>query len=776
MGSLDINTFMELFENSQSTDATMLSEMLWLAKYLKSEKSYYAPKTIEEKNSIKQDDKSKPIEPKENEPTHTKEEKNPPNDKAQEILAYEEKDIPLYISRTKKRGNKITIKHKGFFEDRKNISKYLYHFKEKIVSKRNCYLDEQKTVDFTAQTDIVIPYFKPKKQKRYKLILFIDKSNSTKVWQDMLNEYKQILQNSGVFKSTEIIYFTANREDYNFFKDSKETISFNPNEITNYFKDKLIFVLTDMVNMKKEIFEAFVKLYENIPLFIMQILPPRLWRSTFLKEASIATLQSINSYPYSNRSYISEIDYMLDEIDADFVKLPIVQLGLPSLKVIGNVLKAKENNSIDGAIFNKNITFVKKENQNTLTPLEEIKRFFANASANAQLLAKSLSPIPLTMPIMKMVQEKVLNNADNIYLAEILNSKILNKIDDTFFDFKEGVRDELLKLLGREKALEIAYKNSDYIQENLGAKFGFKALLRGELNLEEIDFSKNDEIFALVSCKVLKMLNVEYAKKAGCEGKGTIPVIIPTSKRFMMGSKEYGDEQPVHEVIINYDFEIAKYPVTVGEFRAFVKDTGYKTEAEIGDGAYVWDGKDYNKKKDAYWDNPYFEQTDDHPVVCVSWNDAKAYCKWLSEKTGENYRLPTEAEWEFACRAGTATKWSFGDDVKELEKYAWYDKNSENKTHPVGEKLPNPWVLHDMHGNVWEWCEDDWVDNYKNTPTDGKPHISEKADRKVFRGGSWDDSANSARSAGRNWSNPQSRSGNVGFRLLRTLPSDLGDS
>jgi len=97
----------------------------------------------------------------------------------------------------------------------------------------------------------------------------------------------------------------------------------------------------------------------------------------------------------------------------------------------------------------------------------------------------------------------------------------------------------------------------------------------------------------------------------------------------------------------------------------------------------------------------------------VSWHDSVAYCEWISKKTGQNYRLPTEAEWEYACRKDTTTKWSFGDDEKELEKYAWYDKNSEKKTHPVGELKSNPWGLYDMHGNVYEWCED-WYDKDKD--------------------------------------------------------------
>ncbi|OQX76032.1 MAG: hypothetical protein B6D54_04730 [Epsilonproteobacteria bacterium 4484_65] len=219
-----------------------------------------------------------------------------------------------------------------------------------------------------------------------------------------------------------------------------------------------------------------------------------------------------------------------------------------------------------------------------------------------------------------------------------------------------------------------------------------------------------------------------------------------------MGSDDGEDnEKPVHEVVFNYDFEIAKYPVTFEEYDLFCEDTGKRKP----------DDKGWGRGK--------------RPVINVSWRDAKEYCKWLSEKTGENYRLPTEAEWEYSCRAGTITKWSFGDDAKELEKYAWYSKNSEGKTHPVGEKLPNPWGLYDMHGNVWEWCEDDWVDNYEKTPRDGRAYVNEKSGGKVLRSGSWNVIAVSTRSAFRYRVIPVIHISNGGFRLLRTLPSDLGD-
>ena len=142
------------------------------------------------------------------------------------------------------------------------------------------------------------------------------------------------------------------------------------------------------------------------------------------------------------------------------------------------------------------------------------------------------------------------------------------------------------------------------------------------------------------------------------------------------------------------------------------------------------------------------------PVINVNWKDARDYAVWLSEETKEKYRLPTEDEWYLACSVGAKTKWHFGDDESMLKDYAWYDENSERKTHPVGEKKPNALGLYDMHGNIWEWCED-WYDNEKKM--------------KVLRGGSWDFNADNSRSDYRFIWTPSYRVNIRGFRLLRTL-------
>ena len=157
-------------------------------------------------------------------------------------------------------------------------------------------------------------------------------------------------------------------------------------------------------------------------------------------------------------------------------------------------------------------------------------------------------------------------------------------------------------------------------------------------------------------------------------------------------------------------------------------------------------------------DQPYAMEGDDYPAVYVSWEDAATFCKKLSDKEGKVYRLPTEVEWEYACRAGTTTAYHFGNDASDLDKYAWFYKNTrvfgENYAHRVGQKRPNQFGLYDMHGNVWEWCQD-WYD--------------ENEKYRVLRGGSWSDYSVFCSAWCRDCITPGSRSGSIGFRLASTI-------
>jgi formylglycine-generating enzyme required for sulfatase activity/tRNA A-37 threonylcarbamoyl transferase component Bud32 len=241
---------------------------------------------------------------------------------------------------------------------------------------------------------------------------------------------------------------------------------------------------------------------------------------------------------------------------------------------------------------------------------------------------------------------------------------------------------------------------------------------------------------------------------------------------FRMGSSptEPGrreDEGPQREVEITRPFYMGVHEVTVGQFKAFIKETGYQTEAEKGGGAFVRqpDGK-WASDPTANWQTPGFDQTDEYPVVCVSWNDAQAFCSWLSAKERKKYALPTEAQWEYSARAGSPSKFGFGDDDEELTEYAWYYANSRWKAHPAGQKKSNAWGLYDMHGNAWEWCQD-WYDKdyYQESPK-LDPLGPSDGTRRVLRGGAWSYDLTYSRAAYRGSSLPSFRDDHGGFRVV----------
>ena len=229
------------------------------------------------------------------------------------------------------------------------------------------------------------------------------------------------------------------------------------------------------------------------------------------------------------------------------------------------------------------------------------------------------------------------------------------------------------------------------------------------------------------------------SRAAGKKFKNSIGmelVLVPAGE-FLMGSSQGDeDEQPVHRVRISKAFYMGKYEVTQSQY-----------EAVMGANPSSYKGADRAS----------------HPVEKVSWKNAVEFCLRLSQKEKKTYRLPTEAEWEYACRAGTQTKYGFGAREADLADYAWYGNNSESKTHPVGLKKPNAWGLYDMHGNVWEWCSD-WYGEYpRGNVTD--PAGAQSGEGRVRRGGGWGNSARGCRSANRYGGRPGDRLNGLGFRL-----------
>jgi formylglycine-generating enzyme required for sulfatase activity/tRNA A-37 threonylcarbamoyl transferase component Bud32 len=262
---------------------------------------------------------------------------------------------------------------------------------------------------------------------------------------------------------------------------------------------------------------------------------------------------------------------------------------------------------------------------------------------------------------------------------------------------------------------------------------------------------------------------------------------IPPGKFMMGSSKEEIDfwlrqrnddffkervlsEGPQHEVEITHPFYMGRTEVTVGQFRQFVKTTGYQTQAEKEGGAWrpVLNGElDANTN----WLNPGFTQTDAHPLVCVSWNDAEEFCNWLSKHEGKTYRLPTEAEWEYGCRAGSKGRWSFGDLSGELVDYARTDLNSGLHPWPVAGLKENAWGLHDMYGNVWEWCQDFYDANYYKTSPPKDPSGIDAGAAHIIRGGSFSIAPMYCRSALRYPAATGYRTNDIGFRIVLVVNS-----
>ncbi len=242
--------------------------------------------------------------------------------------------------------------------------------------------------------------------------------------------------------------------------------------------------------------------------------------------------------------------------------------------------------------------------------------------------------------------------------------------------------------------------------------------------------------------ELTEVLKKKESKKriidAYSDGELEIEMVFIPGGKIMMGSSEKEDETPVHEVVLD-DFYMGKYLVTQAQWCSVMG---------------------HNPGK--------FQGDDKLPVEWVSWYNVQEYIRRLNQMTKKRYRLPTEAEWEYACRAGSDTRFYFGDDENSLGKYAWYELNSDFESHPVGQKKPNEWGLYDMLGNVFEWCQDVYKKDFYQKSPRHNPVCEDTGSRKrVLRGGGWSDRASYCRSTDRLGRSPETRSYHIGIRLAK---------
>lgn len=294
----------------------------------------------------------------------------------------------------------------------------------------------------------------------------------------------------------------------------------------------------------------------------------------------------------------------------------------------------------------------------------------------------------------------------------------------------------------------------------------------------------------LTACNFSPLKTANYQQNSFSDCDNCPEMVRITGGTFLLGSDAMDpghqeDETPQVEVSIS-TFAVSRYEVTLKEFKAFIKATGYIDETvclSMQDNGF-WD---YDPEKS--WKNPGFEQTDDHPVTCLSWNTANAYVDWLNEQSStEQYRLLTESEWEYAARAGSSSVYWWGDREDDFcNRTNGVDQSTQAKfpgwnragmcddgyvfTAPVGHyQSPNAYGVEDMVGNVWEWVSDCYVDNYKDKPRNGMPQTVEQCEKRVIRGGAWGDTGSFyLRSAYRGAWTPEQSFTNLGLRVAKTL-------
>jgi len=346
--------------------------------------------------------------------------------------------------------------------------------------------------------------------------------------------------------------------------------------------------------------------------------------------------------------------------------------------------------------------------------MEERDRMEITENALRKLLCKNTDFYCLEenlCPLLNKTSERTFRFSHSIFREFLLAYALVNKRYS--FSFPVRATDQLMRFL------ELAGEPSDHF--NQLDLTGFKPL-------RYVDF------YAALFPWKDRFRSGDKRELIGPE------MIILPGGRFRMVDTMIGNAQAMREVELD-SFALGRYPVTFTEYNQFCRATGRRGP------------------KDEGWGR------ERRPVINVSWHDAADYCDWLSRVTGRNYRLPTEAEWEYGCQAGSESMYCFGDNEHELQDYAWYVKNSSGKTQPVGEKKANAWGLYDMHGNVWEWCADWYGKDYAPSCPVRNPIGNEQGAGRILRGGSWDSNSKFVSSSFRFYFSPGLRIIRAGFRV-----------
>ncbi len=667
----------------------------------------------------------------------------------------------------------------------------------RVATGRKLVLDEAATVQRIAEECIVIPVLQAEPEPWLDLALVIDESQSMLIWGHTILELKDLLKKYGIFRYIKICGLQPDESGNNlqfFLRMGSNKRLTEPKEIIDPTGRCLILIVSDCVSniwRKGMMFPVLKAWTQKQPVVILQMLPEWMWRRTALDlgtavgfKSSIigAANQELSLDKPLRRS--RSIGFKVEERS----KIPVITLELGKVAQWSQMLVGKADALVPGYLLppelksEEEFEYPLLEREENTRSAEIVKHFRMTTSPLGRELAGLLAVSPvINLPVVRLIQESLLSKSNQVQVAEVflgglLRPKLasLEKIENQVavnpdlieYEFIDpGIQDIFLDDAPVSDSIDVINAVSLYVAEQLGVSLrDFKAILKAPHKKEKQQREDTIKPFARITARVLRKLGGEYVKFAEeleQAGKGyreeygvELEMVAIPGGSFLMGSPDgegYDEEHPQHRVKVP-SFYMGKYPVTNAQWKAVM-------------------GTEPASKYDAKF------RGSNQPVIAVSWDDAQEYCQKLSSSSGRKYRLPSEAEWEYACRAGTTTPFYFGENISTEQ--VNYDGNYpyknaakgeyREKTTEVGRFPANSFGLYDIHGNVWEWCEDEWHENYDGAPEDGSAWVNKNENNsqyRLLRGGSWFNNAYNCRSAVRIRFDADNGNDAFGFRVV----------
>ena len=749
------------------------------------------------------------------------------------------------------------------------LARALRPLMRKVSSRTKKILDTEETVTQFAENRILIPVFKPEPERWLDLALVVEKSASIIIWQEIIAEFQKLIEHSGAFRSVSTWSLHDETGKIKLFpqqnKSANKQRSRSHKELLDPAGRRLILLVSDCTSDiwyrdRNHNIYNILKLWSNSGvLAIVQLFPEKLWTRTVMGFGYPVLLNALVA-GVPNKKLTVEGLPVWEEVDVSKgITTPVITLDPDSVKQWSRVVAGIGSTQTAGIFFQPALipqpseisprdTNNTNNTNNKLSAKDLVNRFRATASPTARRLAGLMATVPVSLPVVHLIQQTLLKESMQVHVAEVFMSSLLKPQSPTDnantviatqgsnpkhlaspnYDFVEGVRDLLIESVPTPDVDEVLHEVSQYIASKAGISIkNFAALLSpdtewDEKTKEKIKQNIDIKSFAKITTDTLYRLGGDYkafAEYLELKPSNPKPQPPPETPEDFPPLEDFDfeianiviqdgneDESKSSVNIQLFEFEVATIELKKSElvinrrrqqangFSEYLENQGNETALEmvqIPGGSFTMgapeteeSSRDNERPQHQVTVPPFFMgkypvtqaqwkfvaslpqvnrelkadpsrfKGDNRPVEQVNWFDAVEFCQRLSEYTKRNYRLPSEAEWEYACRAGTNTPFHFGETMTSELSTNYEELNGQSygagtkgtkrgETTEVGSfGVANGFGLYDMHGNVREWCADECHDNYQRATTDGSAWIDEKLDdndnrSRLLRGGSW---------------------------------------